>query len=150
MEENYKQEQLKFIDELIERFQSKPAITDIPLKDNWAYDILEGEGIIKLTRDDLSEELIAAIKNDKFEGYLAIGTFSERYKRKLEKEKKNTNLSITNNNIQGNNNIIGTNNTIVAENKNSVVSIKQGNVEIEKKSILGKIISVLPSFLKCE
>jgi len=137
--EQYTQEQLNQFDEIINRLANGQTVNvDDSLQP--IYSVLAEDGwISKKTRYE-SFKFYAILKSSEFERMLVGGTFSERHKQKLEQQQQNITQV-----FYGGNNNVGNNNTIVSENKGSVIPIRQGNTEIERKSILGKLLS----FFKC-
>ena len=141
MEELFTQEQLNQLDDIIKRLANGQTVNvDDSLRS--IYNILANEGWIIGGKNAKYESgrFYRIHKSSNFESLLAGGTFSERYKRKVEQQQQNITQV-----FYGGNNNVGNNNTIVSENKGSVIPIRQGNTEIERKSILGKLLS----FFKC-
>ena len=126
MEEQYTQEQLKILDEILERFLKEYCISNIPDEDIWAYKVLEKEGAVKCEAGQFEKLLYATKNENNFDMYLAGGTFTERYYRNQEKNSKIQSITY---NIEANNSNVAIGNQ---NNQNLTISISLFEKAIEQ------------------
>lgn len=142
--EQYTQEQLNQFDDIINRLANGQNVSvDESLQP--IYSVLADRGWISNKTRYESLKFYAILKTPEFNGLLAGGTFSERYKRKIGQQQQPSTVQ----NFYGGNNNVGNNNAIITENKGKI-STKQGNTEIERKSFFGTIFGAILSFFKCD